>query len=166
MPMLQQAREHPIRTLKTCALYTAFLANGLCCGIIGPTLLDLKIAANSTLETMTWIVPSRSGGYAIGSLTIGILYRFFDTQLLAALALGGVTCMSLLAPRLRSATFIITTIGINGLFCGLSHALVCYEIHNFLITLGMLDSVCNMSMLHLWGKENPPFMQVGIDVRS
>lgn len=83
--MWKEIKAHRLRAVKTIALYLAFLANGkraisnsinikrlttlgMCCGIIGPTLLDLQIAGNTTLAVMTWVVPSRCGGYAVGAL--------------------------------------------------------------------------------------------------
>lgn len=68
MKIVQQIKENKVRAIKTLAVYFAFIGNGLCSGISGPTLLDLQIAANSSLEQITWVIPARSGGYAIGSL--------------------------------------------------------------------------------------------------
>ena len=56
MKIVEQIREHPMRFVKTLALYLAYITLGLNMGIVGPTLLDLQIAIeNATLEDITWV---------------------------------------------------------------------------------------------------------------
>ena len=68
MTFIEQVKEHKVRFLQTLVLYLAFAGNGLSSGIVGPTLLDLQIAASSTFDEVTWVIPARSGGYALGSV--------------------------------------------------------------------------------------------------
>lgn len=71
MGMIQQIRQHKVRFLKTCVLYVTLTALGLSVGMVGPTLLDLKIAlsaSNVTLTQVSFVLPGRAGGYAVGSL--------------------------------------------------------------------------------------------------
>lgn len=69
MTFITQIRTHKLRFIKTAALYVAFIALGLSSGIAGPTILDLEIAANTTYDKITYILPGRSGGYALGAFS-------------------------------------------------------------------------------------------------
>ena len=161
MAVFEQIKTHKVRFIQTLALYLAFLSNGLVSGIIGPTLLDLQISANATFNDITFVIPARSGGYAAGAILgkllihliseykinlilcelVGFLYTYINARLLASLALGATAALVAVTPWLRSATYVIVATGGDG------------------IARGMIDAICNMSILHLWGKENPPFMQ-------
>lgn len=41
---------------------------GLTIALPGPTILDLQIAAGSSLDQVARILPSRAGGYAVGAI--------------------------------------------------------------------------------------------------
>lgn len=141
MPLVEQITKHKVRAVKTAVLYLVFFTVGLSVAIPGPTLLDLQLLTNSTLSQITYILSSRSAGYAIGSIVGGILIDFVDQQLVLIFSLL-ITCVSLSAvPWISSLWGIIITFGINGIFSG------------------AIDSVSNIWILHIWGKESPPFMQ-------
>lgn len=50
--------------------------------IPGPTLLDLGRRVSRDVEHMTFIFTARSFGYLIGSVVGGVLFDFFDQQIL------------------------------------------------------------------------------------
>ena len=79
MTFIKEIRHQRIRLLKSLAIYLAFLGVGLVNGIMGPTMLDLQIAANATLSEIAMILPGRSGGYAMGSFT-GNYHRLMNSQ--------------------------------------------------------------------------------------
>ena len=69
MTFIEQIRTHPVRFLKTLALYCAMLAIGVQCGLTGPTLLDLAIAVDEPFERIAFCLPLGSIGWVIGSCT-------------------------------------------------------------------------------------------------
>ena len=66
MKFVKQIHEHKLRFAKTIALFLAYFTLGLNLGIVGLTILDLQIGVNSTFDQITWVMPSRAGGYALG----------------------------------------------------------------------------------------------------
>jgi len=68
MRAVDQIREHPIRFLKTVALYYALISLGLSVGMVGPTLLDLGLATNEPFKRINFVLPGRALGYTIGSI--------------------------------------------------------------------------------------------------
>lgn len=62
-----QMQKHKVRTVKTLCLYLAYTALGMATGMSGPTILDLQLTVDSTYEQITFILPGRSLGYALGS---------------------------------------------------------------------------------------------------
>lgn len=141
MTFIQQIRVHRLRFVKTLAICLSFMGIGLCNGIVGPTLLDLQLAAGTTLDKIALVLPGRSGGYAIGSFTIGLTFAFFNPILMLTFCLGGSSIFMAFLPFQRSLEGIIGVLFANGL------------------TNGLYDSCANMFLLHIWGKENSPFMQ-------
>lgn len=67
MAILAQIRGHRLRFVKTLALYVAFIAVGMCSGIAGPTILDLQVQVKTTYDQITYILPGRAGGFAVGA---------------------------------------------------------------------------------------------------
>lgn len=67
MVVLTQIRAHKLRFIKTLCIYVAEIVVGLCSGVVGPTLLDLQLAADTDLDQITYTLPARAGGYAFGS---------------------------------------------------------------------------------------------------
>ena len=67
MPLLEQIRRHPLRVVKSLALYSSFVCIGMSLGIVGPTMLDLQLEVSTTIDKITYVLPGRAGGYAAGS---------------------------------------------------------------------------------------------------
>ena len=68
MAFIIEIQNHRLRFAKTLVLYYAALAVGLGVGIIGPTLLDLSILIQENIDRLSYVLPGRGGGHAIGSL--------------------------------------------------------------------------------------------------
>ena len=66
--MFAQIGEHRMRFLKSLAMYSVFLMYGLTSGLLGPTMLDLQLRINGTIEQVAYIMPGRSIGMVVGSL--------------------------------------------------------------------------------------------------
>lgn len=66
MGLIQQTREYPISALKTLLICLSFLTFGMTAAMTGPTLLDLQIQVNTTLEMITLVLPVRSFGNVLG----------------------------------------------------------------------------------------------------
>ena len=64
---VNQIKLYPLRFVKTCALYTALIGVGFSLGVVGPTLLDLKTQVGRGLSDVSYALPARAGGYALGS---------------------------------------------------------------------------------------------------
>ena len=59
-------------------LFTCMLGIGLNYGIIGPSLIDLKTQLSADLASVSVLLPSRAGGYALGSFLMGFLYKKYN----------------------------------------------------------------------------------------
>ncbi|CAG5116215.1 unnamed protein product [Candidula unifasciata] len=128
--------------LKTVALSLAFFCVGLCIAIPGPTLLELGRRVHRDTEHMTFIFTARSVGFLIGSLVGGVLFDFFDQQILLFYTL------SLVA---------VATVGVPWCTALLSlSALICVQG----VAIGVLDTGGNVFCIKIWGKRSAPFMQV------
>lgn len=57
-----------MRTWKTVTLALAFMALGFNCSIFGPTILDLQLLVNTTIDKITLTIPARSLGSVLGSV--------------------------------------------------------------------------------------------------
>ena len=68
MTFVTEIRLHHVRTVKTLAMYTCFMAFGLSTGLIGPSLLDLGILTDCSIEKVSYILPARSAGSVVGSI--------------------------------------------------------------------------------------------------
>ena len=122
-------------------LYLAYAALGMASGMSGPTILDLQITVGGTYDQIINIIPARSLGYAIGSLTVGITFAYFNVQAFIALTCFLSAIFLGILPFNRTLYGLVATFFANG------------------IVNGMLDICSNLMTLILWGKENGPFMQ-------
>lgn len=72
MSFIFQAKNYPLRTLKTCLLGLIFICLGMFIAAPGPALLDLELLASTTIEKTALLLPARSLGYAFGSVIAGV----------------------------------------------------------------------------------------------
>jgi FHS family Na+ dependent glucose MFS transporter 1 len=110
-------------------------------GMSGPTILDLQLTVGTTFDQITYVIPSRSVGYAMGSLFVGFVFAYLNVQALIAITCGLSAIFLGILPFNRTLWGLIVTFFANGL------------------VNGMLDTGSNLMVLVLWGKENGPFMQ-------
>lgn len=136
-----QMQKHKVRAVKTLCLYLAYTALGMATGMSGPTILDLQLSVSSTFDQITYIIPGRSVGYALGSAIVGICFAYVNVQALIAVTCALSAVLLGWLPFNRTLYGLIATFFANG------------------IVNGMLDTGSNMFTLVLWGKENGPFMQ-------
>ena len=138
---VSQIRLYPERFVKTIALWTSILAIGLSFGVIGPTLLDLKTQVSRELGEVSSVLPARAGGYALGSIVMGILYDKINILFFGAISMGFATVLTALLPHMSDLYWLLSLFFLNGCF------------------LGAFEAASSMLLLHIWGKENGPFMQ-------
>ncbi|KAI1286388.1 hypothetical protein HDE_10978 [Halotydeus destructor] len=86
-------------------------------------------------------MPARASGYAFGSMIVGVLYDRLNPLLTIAVT--------------------STTMGIFAILMPWATSLVSLLAMAFLCTLGggMVDSCCNVTILHMWGTDTQPYMQ-------
>ena len=75
-----EARQHPVRALKTLCLLSGYMALGLASGLVGPTLLDLRQQVQTGLSTISYVLTSRAGGHAIGSVISELIFNTLYTH--------------------------------------------------------------------------------------
>ncbi|XP_006819370.1 sodium-dependent glucose transporter 1A-like [Saccoglossus kowalevskii] len=137
-PQDQSIARH--KKVKTFQLYMAFFAQGMCVGIIGPSLLHLKQQVGVTFQQITYVFLARTISYTVGSAVGAPCYDRFDNQLLLSFSMLG-TAIGILVPWCSSLPMLIVAFVIWGAPSGFQ-------------TLG-----CNMMCLNFWGKESGPWIQ-------
>ena len=134
-------RSHPLRFIKTCALYTSFIAVGFSLGVVGPTLLDLRTQVQEDIKQVSISLSTRAGGYALGSVVTGLLFKKVNFLLTSSLCLLASSVLTAVTPHIHGLYVLWSVFFMNGIF------------------LGFFEAASNMIVLHIWGKENQPFMQ-------
>lgn len=66
---MESVPDYRSRLLKTCVVALGNLIYGASLGILGPTLLDLKLQANTSLYLVSFCVTMKSAGLALGALS-------------------------------------------------------------------------------------------------
>ncbi|RWS00640.1 sodium-dependent glucose transporter 1-like protein [Dinothrombium tinctorium] len=142
MIIFKDIAENKIKFLKTVVVSIIYLAIGVTTSIIGPTLLDLQIAINSTLENTGFIVPVKAFGYMIGSLSGCFVPEKSDRQPYIICCSVMVSVVVSLIPLNRTLITLIVNIFFLGLFTGFT------------------DMGVNSFILQLWGKKCAPYIQI------
>ncbi|RWS09987.1 Sodium-dependent glucose transporter 1-like protein [Dinothrombium tinctorium] len=133
MSLLQEIKKYKFNMLKSCILYLIMFIVGMNGSLPGVTLLDLQKLVQTTLDKITIIFPATS--------IDGCLARIFDAQILILFAAVTISFSIAYVPWNISLNSLCGNVITNGFFSG------------FLINGG------NLWLLHLWGKESPPFTQ-------
>lgn len=141
MSFIHEIRAHRMRFIKTLALYASFIANGLILGVMGPTMMDLQVLTGTGIDKVSYSLTSRAGGFALGSFLTGIFYYKVNVQLATSISLAGTALLVASIPFYQNIYFLIAAFFVIG------------------IMTGFIDSCVNVFLIHVWGKENPPFMQ-------
>jgi MFS family permease len=125
---------YPVQAVKTLALFTSIFAIGLTFGVIGPTLLDLRIQVSRDLSETSTALPARAAGYAIGSFIMGFVYDRLNIMLFTTVSMGCATVLTALIPHMHIFYWMLAVFFLNG------------------VCLGSFEAACNMMLLHIWGK--------------
>ncbi|RWS00994.1 Sodium-dependent glucose transporter 1-like protein [Dinothrombium tinctorium] len=141
MMILKDIAESKIKFLKTVVVSIINLAIGITASIIGPTLLDLQIAINSTLQKTGFIVPVKAFGYLVGCLSGCFLPEKSDRQPYLICCSVMMSVVVALIPLNRTLITLIVNVFFLGLF------------------VGFLDLGVNSFILQLWGKKCAPYIQ-------
>ena len=93
-------------------------AQGLCISIPGATLLDLEERTHSSTEHIALIFTARSMGYLLGSIVGGVLFDYFDQQILLfyTLVLTGIATIAV--PWCTALVALACMIAVQGLALG------------------------------------------------
>ncbi|KAK7099317.1 sodium-dependent glucose transporter 1-like isoform X2 [Littorina saxatilis] len=129
------------RFTKTLALSLAFFALGLCVSIPGATLLDLEERTHTTTEHISFIFTGRSLGYLLGSVVGGVLFVYFDQQILLFYTLVLTGMATIAVPWCTALVALASMIAVQGL------------------ALGVLDTGGNMFCIKIWNKSSAPYLQ-------
>ncbi|CAG5127349.1 unnamed protein product [Candidula unifasciata] len=138
---VSEKKEWKRKLLKTAVLSMSFFCLGLCIAIPGPTLLDLGKRVNRSIEHMTFIFTARSVGYLIGSLTGGVLFDFFDQQILLFYTMATVAVATASIPWCTALIYLSAFVCVQG------------------VALGVLDTGGNIFCIKIWTHKSAPFMQ-------
>ncbi|XP_047738527.1 major facilitator superfamily domain-containing protein 4A isoform X1 [Hyalella azteca] len=157
---------HRLKTVTYCAVFWSL---GMGVAFLGPTLLDLECRISSVFSSMSWVFFSQSLFTLIGSACGGFMVqsdcfvKFFDHFLpdfpritekereaktnslgLHLVLLGSVVMFAVtltVVPECSVLGALITTLAVMGFF------------------MGTIDTVANISMLQLYGRDVAPFLQ-------
>ena len=127
----------------TGAAFVSYIALGLLIGSLGASFLQLQKSTSSTPEQLTFVFTLRSFGYIIGSAAGGILLDKFPKTgtPMIAFALFMTAVSTAIIPSAHSLELLF--------FLGSTQG----------IAMGMLDTVANVLIIHMWKEEAGPWMQ-------
>lgn len=74
--LVQQILENRINAFKTGAFMLSFVALGFYEGMVGPSLLDLKLAVGRNLSDVVWVIPASMVGYIVGAFLSMFMWYF------------------------------------------------------------------------------------------
>ena len=139
MSMRREIETEPKRFKNTLALYFLFMCHGLVLGIMGPTLLDLQIACDTEMSSVTHITTGRAAGLALGSFTTALIYTHLDV--LSLLGFGTLISASIVlaVPFVLSVYLLIVIFFLLG------------------CNMGAFESAATVFLIDLWGTGNNSF---------
>ncbi|XP_047738528.1 major facilitator superfamily domain-containing protein 4A isoform X2 [Hyalella azteca] len=129
---------HRLKTVTYCAVFWSL---GMGVAFLGPTLLDLECRISSVFSSMSWVFFSQSLFTLIGSACGGFMVQSLGLHLVL---LGSVVMFAVtltVVPECSVLGALITTLAVMGFF------------------MGTIDTVANISMLQLYGRDVAPFLQ-------
>ncbi|XP_071152908.1 sodium-dependent glucose transporter 1A-like [Mytilus edulis] len=120
----------------------AFLVLGWNLGLGGPTLLDLQIIANCSLEQASLFFTAIASGYMVSSLVIGVTFDRFDKFLHIIFGNVGITIVMAAIPWCKYYELMFTIHVLKGFLCGFS------------------DGVASTILIHLLGQDCRRYIQI------
>lgn len=142
MGFINEIQTHRYRTWKSICTSLLFTGLGLHSGAFGPSLIDLMIQVDTTIDQITHILPTRAFGNMIGSTVCGFILVYFDHQVVIIINMLIMSLSMFFIPLCNQLWQLYAVMIINGFGAGL------------LVNAG------NCFVIHKWGKENSPFMQM------
>ncbi|XP_068933436.1 sodium-dependent glucose transporter 1-like [Petaurus breviceps papuanus] len=130
-----------LRWFTSIVVYAAFLGLGLCIAILGPTFQDLAVNVNHNISDISYIFVGRACGYLTGSVIGGFLFDRVNHNLILGLSILGTSISLYLVPFCKKAILLVVMMGLLG------------------ISTGVLDTGCNVVILHIWRGEAAPHLQ-------
>ena len=98
-----------------------YLLQGLCRGVYGPTLMELRAITQVSLTQVSMLFTCLGVGGIAGSLTFGRLFDLFNPLVLFVVALTGVGLVTALIPHLPLLTLMMTACAAHSfLYSGLA----------------------------------------------
>lgn len=139
--------EHPFlqnksRVWHTLVVFLAFASHGFGFGVVGPTLLDLEISTQSTLKLISFMVPARAIGLAVGATMCNIILKKMDAQLLMSIGLAVGAIFEIAIPFSNTWWLVCVLFSVNG-FC-----------------FGIVENCCNLLIVQLWREDCPAILQI------
>lgn len=134
-------RDERIKLIKTLAMYISFIGLGLGLGVCGPSMLDLQISTQASLNEITWMIIGRALGIGFGSLANIVLHRITNVYVLiaASMTIGGI--LEGYVPFSPNVWILIGIFFGNGL------------------CMGIVETCSNSLLAQIWGKRCPSFLQ-------
>ncbi|RWS06063.1 sodium-dependent glucose transporter 1A-like protein [Dinothrombium tinctorium] len=131
-------RKNNLDFVKTYLVGFIFFYLGLITAIQGTTLLDLRIAVQTSLENVMKTVPLRSLSFALG----GFLTKHIKIELLMVICLTIAGILSALTPWNTTIYGLIACISVSG------------------VTAGIIEVAGNYILLRIWKEKSAPLLQV------
>ena len=120
LAVVDEIKKHKLRSIKTVLACLGFACIGLQAGVIGPSLLDLRILVSCDFTQITYMVTGRSVGYAIGSITAGLIAPRTNPQMVLCLTLLISAMFHFAMPITKALSLMLALITLTGIVNGMS----------------------------------------------
>lgn len=130
---------HKHTTVTLCFVFWSF---GMCVAFLGPTLLDLGCKTQTVFSTMSWVFFSQSLLILLGAAAGGVLVERLTPNLTLVMGTAGMALTMALIPVCHVLGVLAVVLAIMGFF------------------MGCIDTVSNVYMIRIYGKDVSPFLQV------
>lgn len=125
-------------TVTLCFVFWSF---GMCVAFLGPTLLDLGCKTGTLFATMSWVFFSQSFFILLGSACGGLMLKRFSADIILLVGTAMMTITMAAIPMCNALWGLAIVLAVMGFF------------------MGTIDTVANVSMICLYGKDVSPFLQ-------
>lgn len=130
--------EHKHTTITLCFVFWSF---GTCVAFLGPTLLDLGCKTGTVFSTMSWVFFSQTLFILLGSACAGFMLKRFSSEMMLLVGTSMMTLSMACIPLCNVLWALAFVLAVMGFF------------------MGTIDTVANVAMICLYGKDVSPFLQ-------
>ncbi|GFY67802.1 major facilitator superfamily domain-containing protein 4A [Trichonephila inaurata madagascariensis] len=130
--------EHKHTTITLCFVFWSF---GTCVAFLGPTLLDLGCKTETIFPTLSWVFFSQSFFILLGSACAGFMLKRFSREIMLIVGTTMMTVSMASIPLCNALWALAIVLAVMGFF------------------MGTIDTVANVSMICIYGKDVSPFLQ-------